>query len=286
MAGVVLLARESGTGRAGAGGARLAAALLLLAEPAMIGDAGFRLSVMATAGLLAWANPLGRRVSAGSAAAACPAGSRRASGSRSRPRRRRSPTSSRRSAGCRWSRRSSTSPSSRSCPRRCSAAVVAMLAGAAAMLGAPPVLATLAGLPGWVVLHVIVAIVRVGGVPSVRGRDAAARARRPPAPSPAVRSCRDRSAWRVLRSAAANTGAPGRGPTPPGAAARPARRRAGARPAHLTRRARRGRRRGARASPSRGRAERRRRPVDADHGPRRRPGRRDPARDADRRRGC
>ena len=35
-----------------------AAAVLLLAEPAMIGDAGFRLSVLATAGLLAWANPL------------------------------------------------------------------------------------------------------------------------------------------------------------------------------------------------------------------------------------
>ena len=59
MAGVVLLARESGrAGRAPAALA-LAAFTLLLAEPAMIGDAGFRLSVVATAGLLAWATPLG-----------------------------------------------------------------------------------------------------------------------------------------------------------------------------------------------------------------------------------
>ena len=62
MAGVVLLARESG--RAGRAPAALgiAAAVLLLSDPAMIGDAGFRLSVMATAGLLAWANPLARHL--------------------------------------------------------------------------------------------------------------------------------------------------------------------------------------------------------------------------------
>ena len=60
MAGVVLLARESGrAGRAPAALA-LAAFAMLVAEPAMIGDAGFRLSVVATAGLLAWGTPLGR----------------------------------------------------------------------------------------------------------------------------------------------------------------------------------------------------------------------------------
>ena len=60
MAGVVLLARESGrAGRAPAALA-LAAFAMLVAEPAMIGDAGFRLSVAATAGLLAWGTPLGR----------------------------------------------------------------------------------------------------------------------------------------------------------------------------------------------------------------------------------
>ena len=58
MAGVVLLARE--TGRAGRAAAALgwAATLLLVSDPALIGDAGFQLSSLATAGLIAWATPL------------------------------------------------------------------------------------------------------------------------------------------------------------------------------------------------------------------------------------
>ncbi|MFL5688464.1 MAG: ComEC/Rec2 family competence protein, partial [Chloroflexota bacterium] len=58
MAGVVLLARESG--RAGRATAALgwAATLLLVTDPALIGDAGFQLSSLATAGLIAWATPL------------------------------------------------------------------------------------------------------------------------------------------------------------------------------------------------------------------------------------
>ena len=57
MAGVVLLARESG--RAGQAAAALgwAAFLLLLADPAFAADAGFQLSTLATAGLIAWATP-------------------------------------------------------------------------------------------------------------------------------------------------------------------------------------------------------------------------------------
>ena len=63
MAGVVLLARESG--RAGRAAAALgwAVALLLLADPALIADAGFQLSSLATAGLIAWATPLSERIS-------------------------------------------------------------------------------------------------------------------------------------------------------------------------------------------------------------------------------
>jgi competence protein ComEC len=62
MAGVVLLARESGrTGRAAAA-LGWAAALLLLADPALIHDAGFQLSSLATAGLIAWATPLTDRL--------------------------------------------------------------------------------------------------------------------------------------------------------------------------------------------------------------------------------
>jgi len=58
MAGVVLLARESG--RAGRAVAALgwAATLLLLSDPELIGDAGFQLSSLATAGLIAWATPI------------------------------------------------------------------------------------------------------------------------------------------------------------------------------------------------------------------------------------
>ncbi len=58
MAGVVLLARESG--RAGRAAAALAwaAVILLVADPALIRDAGFQLSALATAGLIAWATPL------------------------------------------------------------------------------------------------------------------------------------------------------------------------------------------------------------------------------------
>ena len=50
MAGVVLLARE--TGRAGRAAAALgwAAVLLLVADPGLIRDAGFQLSALATAG--------------------------------------------------------------------------------------------------------------------------------------------------------------------------------------------------------------------------------------------
>jgi len=65
MAGVVLLARE--TGRAGRAAAALgwAAVLLLLADPRLIGDAGFQLSSLATAGLIAWATPLTEWIESG-----------------------------------------------------------------------------------------------------------------------------------------------------------------------------------------------------------------------------
>jgi competence protein ComEC len=58
MAAVVLVARESG--RPGRAAAALGAgvAILLVADPGLVADAGFQLSVLATAGLLAWATPL------------------------------------------------------------------------------------------------------------------------------------------------------------------------------------------------------------------------------------
>ena len=62
MAGVVLLARESGRSGRAAAALGLAAFLLLLAEPALVSDAGFQLSTLATAGLVAWATPLTNRL--------------------------------------------------------------------------------------------------------------------------------------------------------------------------------------------------------------------------------
>jgi len=62
MAGVALLARE--LGRPGTAAAALGWAVtgLLLVDPAWIDDAGFRLSVLATAGILAWGSSLTRRL--------------------------------------------------------------------------------------------------------------------------------------------------------------------------------------------------------------------------------
>ena len=62
MAGVVLLARESGRSGRAAAALGWAAFLLLLAEPALVTDAGFQLSTLATAGLVAWATPLTERL--------------------------------------------------------------------------------------------------------------------------------------------------------------------------------------------------------------------------------
>ncbi|MET1232744.1 MAG: ComEC/Rec2 family competence protein [Candidatus Limnocylindrales bacterium] len=57
MAGAVLVAREGGRPGHAAAALGIAALLMLLADPATVADAGFLLSVAATAGLLAWAAP-------------------------------------------------------------------------------------------------------------------------------------------------------------------------------------------------------------------------------------
>ncbi len=62
MAGVVLFARESGRSGRAAAALGWAAFLLLVADPGLIGDAGFQLSTLATAGLIAWATPLTDRI--------------------------------------------------------------------------------------------------------------------------------------------------------------------------------------------------------------------------------
>jgi competence protein ComEC len=64
MAGIVLMARESGR-RAGAAAALAwAIVAMLVADPASVDDPGFRLSSAATAGLLAWGTPMTERIRA------------------------------------------------------------------------------------------------------------------------------------------------------------------------------------------------------------------------------
>ena len=161
MAGVVLLARESG--RAGRAPAALgaAAAVLLLLDPSLIEDAGFRLSVLATAGLLAWANPIADRLG-------------RLGGGRI-------PSWLAESLGISLAAQAATLPDVLATfgrlslvapvvnlavvpliPVAMAGGVLALAGGAATTLGAPAIVATVAGLPGWLVLHVVVMLVRIG----------------------------------------------------------------------------------------------------------------------------
>jgi competence protein ComEC len=63
MAGVALLARELGRPGTAAAALGWAVTALLLLDPAWVDDAGFRLSVLATAGILAWGSSLTARLS-------------------------------------------------------------------------------------------------------------------------------------------------------------------------------------------------------------------------------
>lgn len=64
MGAICLLARESGRRGAAATALGLAAWIMLVVEPRIVEDVGFRLSVAATAGLLAWSSPLTRALQA------------------------------------------------------------------------------------------------------------------------------------------------------------------------------------------------------------------------------
>jgi competence protein ComEC len=159
MAGVVLLARESG--RAGRAAAALgwAVTLLLLADPGLIADAGFQLSSLATAGLIAWATPLGDRIG------------RLAGG--------RVPRWLAEGLGVSLAAQAATLPVVLVSfgrlallaplanllivpvvPIAMAAGGVALAAGLAAAVGLPAVVATVLALPGWCSLTIMVAIAR------------------------------------------------------------------------------------------------------------------------------
>ena len=161
MAGVVLLARE--TGRAGRAAAALgwAAAILLVIEPSLVLDPGFQLSSLATAGILAWADRIDRRL-------------RRVAGGRL-------PGWLAESLGVSLAAQAATLPIVLATFGRLAiisplinlavvplvapamaAALIALLGGAVAVLGGPPIIATLAGLPAWALLTAMCTVIRAG----------------------------------------------------------------------------------------------------------------------------
>ena len=161
MAAIVLLARESG--RAGRATAALgwAAVVILIADPGLVRDAGFQLSTLATAGLLGWSRAIGERLD--------------------RVARGRLPGWLIENLAVSFAAQAATTPVVLASFGRLSlvapvvglvvvplvapamaAAGIALGAGLAAGLGLPGVIATLGGLPAWVLLAVIIAAVEAG----------------------------------------------------------------------------------------------------------------------------
>jgi competence protein ComEC len=161
MAGVVLLARE--TGRAGRAAAALgwAAALLLLADPTLVSDPGFQLSSLATGGILAWAN----RIEGGLG---------RVAGGRL-------PGWLAESLAVSLAAQAATLPVVLLVSGRLAiispvinllivplvapamaAALLALLGGAVALAGGPAIVATLAGLPAWALMTAMCTVIRGG----------------------------------------------------------------------------------------------------------------------------
>ena len=160
MAGVVLLARESGRSGRAAAALGLAAFMLLLAEPALVMDAGFQLSTLATAGLVAWATPVTARLD--------------------RLSRGRLPRWLAESLGVSLAAQAATLPVVLASFGRLAvispavnllvvplvtpamaAGLVALVGGALVSLGAPSVVGSVLAAPGWVSLRLIIGIVDV-----------------------------------------------------------------------------------------------------------------------------
>lgn len=165
MAGVALLARELGRPGTAAAALGWAAAALLIVDPAWIDDAGFRLSVLATAGIIAWGAPLTARL---------------AGEEPGRPRRWLAEI-----LGVSFAAQAATTPIVLLefgrlslvapavnlivvplVPPAMAAGALALVLGVLAGLGVPSILAVLVGLPAWALYAAMVAVVRTGaGLP-------------------------------------------------------------------------------------------------------------------------
>jgi competence protein ComEC len=159
MAAVVLLARESGRAGAAATARGWAVVLLLLADPGTVGDPGFQLSVLATAGLIAWATGIAVRLRSWRGGLL--------------------PGWLAESLGVSFAAEAATLPVVLAgfgrfavlapavnllvvplVPPAMAAGTLALIGGWLAQAGAPAFVATILGLPGWLVLAALVAVVR------------------------------------------------------------------------------------------------------------------------------
>ena len=165
MAGVALLARELGRPGTAAAALGWACAVLLLIDPAYINDAGFKLSVLATAGILAWGTSMTARL---------------AGASPSRPRRWIAEI-----LGVSFAAQAATTPIVLLefgrlslvapavnlivvplVPPAMATGALALVVGMLVGVGLPAVVATLVGLPAWALYAAMVWVVRAGaGLP-------------------------------------------------------------------------------------------------------------------------
>lgn len=165
MAGFVLLARELGRPSRAAAAMGWAVSGLLLIDPGWIDDAGFRLSVLATAGLMAWGNRLTAWL-AGPAPGRLRAWLAESLGVSLAAQAATLPV-----ILLEFGRLSLISPAVNLVvvplvAPAMAAGALALAAGALSMVGLPGIVGILGGLPAWVLLVGIVGAVRVGaGVP-------------------------------------------------------------------------------------------------------------------------
>ncbi|MBA3876327.1 MAG: DNA internalization-related competence protein ComEC/Rec2 [Anaerolinea sp.] len=161
MAGVVLLARELGRPSRAAAAIGWAVALLLLVDPRLVDDVGFRLSALATVGLIAWGSPLSARL-AGPSPGRLRAWLAESLGVSLAAQLATLPV-----VVFEFGRLSIVSPVVNLgvvplVAPAMAAGALALAASSLALAGAPVILATLGGLPVWTLLAAIVGLVRAG----------------------------------------------------------------------------------------------------------------------------